>query len=200
MDITGANVPRDTSPTVSDRRRSDLSDWLTKPQAADAIGVSTKAIERFAQARKLEQGSRPQLRGPNVAVYNPEDVARLASERHPVRAPWLLPADADRPARRNGARPPDGLVASAPTGLATTGDSDPLRAFAAAVYAAVMSQTSETRPAPRPETLYVTVKEAAEILGLPQADVRRLIHDGDLNHRLTGRGGVRIRRKDLEQL
>jgi excisionase family DNA binding protein len=194
MDITGANVPRDTSPTVSDRRRSDLSDWLTKPQAADAIGVSTKAIERFAQARKLEQGSRPQLRGPNVAVYNPEDVARLASERHPVRAPWLLPADADRPARRNGTRPPDGLVASAPTGLATTGDSDPLRAFAAAVYAAVMSQTSETRPA----TLFVTLEEAATLTGLSRNYLRRLISEQKLA--AVRAPGWRIRRRDLELL
>jgi excisionase family DNA binding protein len=191
------DVPRETSATVSDTRLRDLSDWLTKQQSADAIGVSTKAIERFAHARKLEQASRPQVRGPNVAVYNPDDVARLASERHAAPEPWVLPANTDLRPRGNGTRRPEGLVATAPA-LTTTLEGDPLRAFAVAVVAAVMSQTSQTLPISQP--LYVTVKDAAAILGLPQADVRRLIHDGDLNHRVTGRGGIRIRRKDLEQL
>src|SRR5205823_12754382 len=73
-----ADVPRETSPTVSDTSRTvELSDWLTKQQAADAIGVSTKAIERFAQAGKLEQRFRAQAHGPKVAVYFPDDVAKL---------------------------------------------------------------------------------------------------------------------------
>jgi excisionase family DNA binding protein len=133
-----------------------------------------------------------------VAVYDPGDVDRLASERHVAPPPFVLPADADTIPRRNGARSTEGLIASSPAALPATFDGDPLRAFAAAVYAAVMSQTSQTPPPP--PALYVTVKEAAEILGLPQADVRRLIQDGDLNHRVTGRGGIRIRRRDLEQL
>ncbi len=33
----------------------DLSTWLTKAQAAEQLGVSTKAIERWVQAGKLPQ-------------------------------------------------------------------------------------------------------------------------------------------------
>jgi excisionase family DNA binding protein len=171
-----------------------MSDWLTKQQAADAIGVSTKAIERFAHARKLEQASRPQARGPNVAVYNPDDVARLASERHPAPTPWVLPADADPRPRRNGTTPAEGLVPSSPPPLTTTLEGDPLRAFAVAVVAAVMSQTSETRPAP----LFVTLDEAARVSGLSRGYIRRLIRDQKLP--AVRCRGWRIRRRDLERL
>jgi excisionase family DNA binding protein len=189
------DVSRGTSATVSDTPgKIDLSDWMTKQQAADVIGVSTKAIERFAKAGRLEQRSRPQAHGPNVAVYFPDDVAALARERQPAATPFVVPAVPDPP--RSNARPA-GSAALTVSPPSTAGD-DPVRALFAAAMRAVLSQTSETSA--MSATLYVTVKEAAGILGLPQADVRRLIRDGDLPHRLTGRGGIRIRRRDLEQL
>jgi len=189
-----SDVPRDTSATVSDMRLRDLSDWLTKQQAADAIGVSTKAIERFAHARKLEQASRPQARGPNVAVYNPDDVARLASERHPAAPPFVLPVDTDLPRHLTAARPPDGLVATSPAALAAPPESDRLAALVAAVVGVVMSQTSETRPAP----LFLTLDEAATLSGLSRNYLRRLIREQKLP--AVRAPGWRIRRRDLEAL
>jgi excisionase family DNA binding protein len=202
MDVHVADVPRETSETsrgVSDTRHGvDLSGWITKQQAAAAIGVTPKTIERLAQAGKLEQRSRPQARGPNVAVYDPGDVDRLVSERHVAPPPFVLPAGTVSPP----AKRPLAAATAESTALTVTDapalDEDPLRALVALVRT-VMSQTSETS-AGVSQTLYVTVKEAAGILGLPQADVLRLVHDGDLSHRMTGRGGIRIRRRDLEQL
>ncbi len=61
---------------------TDYSTWLTKQQAADAIGVSTKTVEKLAADKKLEQAVwRPDNRGMPRAVYQPDDVARMAQER-----------------------------------------------------------------------------------------------------------------------
>jgi excisionase family DNA binding protein len=188
-----SDVSRGTSATVSDTAgKIDLSDWMTKQEAAAAIGVSTKAIERFAKAGKLEQRSRPQPHGPNVAVYFPDDVATLAQERQPAATPFVLPAVPDAP-RSNGRTPGSAaLTVSAPS---TAGD-DPVRALFAAAMRAVLSQTSETSA--MSATLFLTLREAAALSGLTQAYLRRLIDEQKLPA-IRDRGW-RIRRRDLEQL
>ncbi len=52
----------------------------------------------------------------------------------------------------------------------------------------------------KPPTLFLTIDEAAAVSGLSAAYLRRAIKAGELLARKTGRGGWRIRRKDLEQL
>jgi hypothetical protein len=76
----------------------DYATWLTKQQAADAIGVSTKTIEAFAKDQKIQQAAwRPQGRGAERAVYNPDDVARMVQERRGAPAPFVLPAGVTSP-------------------------------------------------------------------------------------------------------
>lgn len=176
----------------------DYATWVTKQQAAEAIGVTTKTVERLVQAGQIQQARwQRDGRGPLLAVYQPDDVARIALERHrgPL-PPFLVPPGAEVPANGNGH---SGLSAIDPRAISNqeseslvSGD-DVLKVLVAAAVR-VLSETSQT------PTLYVTVRDAAAILGLSQADVHALIHDGDLPHRLTRRGGIRIRRKDLEQL
>lgn len=175
---------------------TDLSTWLPIDDAATAIGCSTRTVERLARAKKLEQRLRPQAGSPAVAVYNPDDVAAQAKERRPAPAPFVLGAVSDRPASGNGR----GATQTLPSVSAASLADDPIRQLFAAALRAVLSPPSPPVSATVAETLYVTVKEAAAILGLPQVDVLVLIHDGDLNCRRTGRGGIRIRRRDLEQL
>lgn len=205
IDRGGAEEPRDCSAwnVVAMCRRvgegmteTDLSTWLPIAEAASHIGCSTRTIERLARAGKLEQRLRPQAGSPAVAVYNPDDVARLASERRPAATPFVLDAGSGSP-NGNGHHEPAQAVS---TRLTSASADDPIRQLFAAALRAVLSPPSPPVSGSVAETLYVTVKDAAAILGLPQADVRRLIHEGDLNHRLTGRGGIRIRRKDLEAL
>jgi excisionase family DNA binding protein len=198
------DVPRDTSSTsqtpVSDTR-IDLSTWLTKPQAAAAIGVSTKAIERFTQAGKLEQRFRPQAHGPKVAVYFPDDVQKLVQERRQGATPFVLPAGPDSTTNGNGQRHPASLPSTHISEITYPGG-DPLRAFAAAVYAAVMSQTSQAagnrNDAELEQKMFLTLPEASAITGLTQAYLRRAIEDGTL--KAIKDRGWRIRRKDLETL
>jgi hypothetical protein len=92
----------------------DYSTWLTKQQAADALKVSTKTVEQLAKDRKIEQAAwRPQDRGAQRAVYNPDDVTRIAAARQPDRPAFVLPAVVT-PANGNGSYAhPEGAVAVA---------------------------------------------------------------------------------------
>jgi len=180
---------------------TDLSDWLPIADAAAKIGCSTRTIERLGRAKTLESRLRPQKGSPPVVVYNPDDVARIASERHQEPPPFVLPAVQ---ASGNGNR--HGTVAKA--GHSPFVNFDEARAAMVAVVTDLARGLHANLSPPSPpvaetvaETkLFLTIAEAAGILGLPQADVRRAIAAGELPARKTGRGGYRIRRRDLECL
>lgn len=175
----------------------DYSNWLTKQQAADAIGVSTKAIERFTRSGKLQQAFRPQAGSPHVAVYHPDDVARIAASRPPGPLPPFLVPGSGEPANGNGNGHHALAVGSVTLGADRLAPLTPGEDLFRALVTSALKVVSETSETP---TLYVTVKEAAAILGLPQVDVRVLIAGGELPCRKTRRGGIRIRRRDLEAL
>jgi excisionase family DNA binding protein len=178
------NVPRGTSQTSGPV--ADFSNWPTKPEAAAAIGVTTKTLERLVQAGQIQQASwRRQGRGPLLAVYEPGDVARLARERQPSPLPPFLV-----PATGNGKTGNNGNHVDAMARAELPGD-DLLRVLVAAAMR-VMSQTSQTPPR------FVTLAEAAAVSGLSQAYLRRLIADGTL--KAIRDRGWRIRRTDLEAL
>lgn len=195
-------VPRGTSPT-SERsdfseatsQNLDLSTWLTKQQAADAIGVSTKTIEQFAKDGKIQQAAwRPQNRGPEKAVYQPDDVARIASERRPGVAAFVLPAGVTPPVNGNGHQalavaPPREREAS----LAI--DLSPLASFAAVLQTlAEKSASSENLS----EKWWLTIPEAAALSGLSATHLRRRCQSGWPG--AIKDGAWKIRRRDLEQL
>lgn len=71
---------------------TDLADWLTVDDTAGRIGCSKRTVERLGQAKQLESRLRRQEGTPPVAVYNPDDVARIAQERRPAAVPFVLPA------------------------------------------------------------------------------------------------------------
>lgn len=172
----------------------DYSTWPTKDQAAAAIGVTPKTLERWAQAGKLQQVSwSPQARGPARVVYHPADIERLVQERRQSPAPFVLPAAADLTAPPNGSNG-HGVADLA---LATVGSDDPLRLLFAAALRAVLSQTSQTSAAVS-EKWVLTLAEAAAVSGWPASYLRRCIQDGTLP--AVKARGWRIRRRDLEAL
>jgi excisionase family DNA binding protein len=184
----------------------DYTTWLTKQQAADAIGVSTKTIEQLTKDKKLEQARwrRPDG-GPELAVYHPDDVARIAQERRPARPPFVLPAgvpgNGQAAANGNGHADHPALSQALAVPPATPAGYDAVRLFMETMVTAVMSQSSQTsQNSQKSPGLFLTLAEAATFSGLPQTDLRRLIAAGELPVRKTGRGGIRIRRRDLELL
>jgi excisionase family DNA binding protein len=182
-------TPDTTSPTSAHVSDPDYSTWPTKQQAADAIGVTTKSIERFAQDGKLQQARwRRPTGGPDLVVYHPADVARIAAARRPAPNTGFLVRGEE--ASTPGS-PINGSSALAPVPAGAVPGDDMLRAVFAAALRAV-SATSQT------DTLFVTVPEAAAVTGLTQAYLRRLIADKTLPA-IRDRGW-RIRRRDLEAL
>jgi len=182
------DVPRGTSERFSEAAGLDLSAWLTKAQAADALQVTTKTVEQFAKDGKLQQARyRRPTGGPELAVYHPGDVARLATQRLPGPLPAFLVPDPPAPpppASTALQRPP---VPPLPTG------EDVLRLVFAAAHALHGDTASQTS-----EKLWLTIREAAALSGLPTRDLRHLIKAGRLRHFRTARAGVRIRRHDLQ--
>jgi len=177
---------------------TDLSDWLPLLAAALQIRCSRRTVERLAQAGKLERRLRPQAGSPPVAVYNPDDVARLAAERQPAPTPFVLPAapagngNGHRSTLRNSTAPGNS------TALALPGGDDPIRQLAAAFQRFLLSPPSPPVAEAMAERRYLTVPEAADFTGLSQTFLKRMIKAGTLTA-IKDRGW-KIRRKDLEAL
>jgi hypothetical protein len=181
---------------------TDLSAWWTVDETAARIGCSKRTVERLGRAKKLEQRLRRQEGTPPVAVYNPDDVARLASERRPAPSPFVLPAVGTG----NGHGRPHTAPVEA---LARPADDAIHRFFTEALrYLHALHQSPPSPPVSETvaETLspderaaqYVTVAEAAAIKRLSQAYLRRAIADQRVPA-IRDRGW-RIRRRDLEGL
>ncbi len=177
----------------------DYSTWLTKEQAAAALNRSTKTVELFAKTLRLPQARwRRPSGGPELAVYDPEAVATLVQELRPGPPTSLVPPTPAISTNGNGHRPHDASL-----GLATTTPADEglVRTFLEGLVAAVLAQSSESsEKSATTDALFLTLAEAAAVSGLPQVDLRGLIDEGTLPHRRTRRGGIRIRRRDLELL
>ena len=172
--------------------KTDYSTWLTKQQAADAIGVSTKTIEKFADDKKLQQAEwkRPEG-GPRIVVYHPRDVERLRKERNPEAPPFVLQAADEKPA----------APASKAVAVRQPNPEQFMQALAAAVGTA--SQNSQKRAeVSLAERLYLSLAEAAEYTGLGVGYLRRQIAEGKLAlvKGAGPHGADVLRRADLEKL
>jgi excisionase family DNA binding protein len=165
--------------------KPDYSNWFTKQQAAEAVGVSTKTIEKLAQEKKIQQAfwKRPET-GASVAVYHPDDVERERRERNPDLEPFAVPPRAKEEEQQTQA-----LVVP---------NNDAGQLFK--VLAAIASQSSQSAPDVRTaERLFLTIAEAARYSGLPRSYLKSLMTEGKLAAMKTG-AGWRIRRSDLEKL
>jgi predicted DNA-binding transcriptional regulator YafY len=174
---------------------ADYSTWLTKAEAAQACGVSTKQIERWTQDKRLQAArwKRPEG-GPAISVYHPGDVERIARERNPEAEAFDMPAHDEKPA-------PASTTALA---VRQPGAQQFMESLAAALAnSATQSQTSKTAAGVRlAERLYLTIGEAAEFTGLGVGYLRRQIAAGKLKL-LKGagpHGADLVKRADLVKL
>lgn len=174
--------------------RGDLAEWLTKDQVAEALGCSTKQVERYAADKRLQKARyRRSGGGPRIVVYHPQDVARLRLELNPEAEPFVLPATAQEPAEAAEqtalapARPMPELLFQVLEGMLGA----IARVSQTSQTGSGQSQTSQTDP-----TRYLTLDEAAAEKGLPRGHVLQALRTG----RLAGlkARGWRIRRDDLQ--
>lgn len=69
----------------------DLSDWLTRAEAADLMGVSEQAILTWTQEGKLTPRTRPSSHRtgpPVVMVYSPRELKIIGRNRHSRKNPF----------------------------------------------------------------------------------------------------------------
>ena len=171
--------------------------WLTKQQAADRIGKTTKTIERLTHDGKLHpmRWRRP-TGGPELVVYDPDEVDRIARAGQPGPVPAILvPKAAELPSNGNGHGPGD--LARVPqvdgSQLPAVSPGDDVFHLLIAGAARVLSETSQTSP------LFLTIPEAAAVSGLSQAYLRRKCQEGWAGAFKDG-STWKLRKVDLETL
>jgi len=163
----------------------DYATWLTKAQAAAELSVSTKTIEKYAHDRQIEQVLyRRPTGGPKLAVYNPDDIARL---KHPApAAPFVVSASPPAVRGRTGALAP---VHGPPAPAPVMGE-DLVRHVL--ILRAALSESQKV------ETVFLTLAEAAALTGLTETRLRRQCQQGTLP--AVKDRGWKIRRTDLVNL
>jgi hypothetical protein len=68
--------------------KPDYQTWITKKEAAAALGMHTKSVEQFVKRGKLRAAKwRPPAGGHQIVVCNPEDIRRIREERESVGGP-----------------------------------------------------------------------------------------------------------------
>ena len=170
----------------------DYSAWLTKQQAADALQCATKTVEQLSTQGKLQSAlyKRPEG-GPKLRVYHPKDVERLRKERNPDAEPFIVPSES-----------------ATSTALQRTGNNITMNDAMLGFFRGLNAGEAQNPPAVSiRDKMFLTMPEAVQLTGLPDAVIRRMIHDYRsfktgapiVTAIMTGQGW-RIRRKDLEAL
>jgi excisionase family DNA binding protein len=154
-----------------------LAHWYNGEQASERLKVSVATIERRVKRGEIEKRARPRGKGQKPEpVYNPDDIERLMPppQLMPVLSPAAIPAIPTTPRTRAG-------IADIPLASAV----EFLERLAAV-----------SRPAP--EKMYLTVAEAAEVSGLSEALIRRVIASGRLG--FADGNAFKISRAELAQI
>lgn len=140
---------------------ADLANWLTEPEAARRLGISTATLYRRCTAGTgPERKMRPRGHGRKPEpVYNPDDVAEMAAPKGFVLPPGVSPpvAPIERPV--------------APTAV----DLTPFALALERVLLARIPAPPPALPAPKP---YITAAEVGEQIGVSEKLVVRLVSKG----------------------
>lgn len=163
---------------------------MNKKEAADYLGVSTRAIERYTQKGKLSVKYEGGKTRP-VAIYDSSELDKLKEELETtIYKPAIAPAE------------------STSTNLAETdvGVSwlekivTPISSQLASLVEAI--QNLQTLPTAKPTVpienkLLLTLKEVQALTGLSREILREAIAQGQLKAQIIGKAW-RVKRKDLE--
>jgi excisionase family DNA binding protein len=167
---------------------------MNKQEAADFLGVSTRAIERYTAKGKLTPEYENIKGGQRIAVYDEKQLAQVKAEMQaPPPARPVLWSDSGPDKADRGDR---GAKSQA---LARRGTdvSDFLKLIAQAVKE---GQGSNAAPVPTlslSDKLTLSVSEASHLSGLSRNHLLEAIHAGKLKAKIIGRGW-RVKRDDLD--
>lgn len=166
---------------------TDLSKWPTEPDAASAIGVSVRTLQRYAESGKIEIRPRPREGKKPENVCNPRDVDRLLPAAH------VMPED---DGKQN-----DAIVRTHSNGnlpVAQKFTADTFFAFIATITTAIATRQNDAIAAPAPK-LWLSLDEAAEYAALSRGYLMGLIDTEKIAAVKGGpHGAWRIQRASLE--
>ena len=173
----------------------DLTTWLTKNEVAAAIGCSTKTVERHAERRDLTKRMRPRPGLQSEVVYDPSDVAALKARLAEARAAELEKVSPalreDEAGNSDSAALMHHLSATRQAGITRGQD-------IAQMFMTILAEAS-THPVPIQNRYYLSYSDASKLSGLSVDTLRKAVADGRIKTMPYG-NGVRLRRKDLEEL
>jgi len=165
-----------------------IEGWYEKREAAEAIGVSMKTVEKLAQTKVLQQRMvKPPGRNHKLVVYHPDDVARERKERNPDAPPFVLP-----PAAENGSVALQRHAMSMPD-AAKLGE-DILRAL---LNGSQAPKAPRLAPSELRYRIFLSEDEAVAFTGLGKGTIRKLVKP---LHRVGPLQSNVYRRTDLEKL
>lgn len=153
----------------------DFASWLTKPEAAKAIGASEKQIERLAKKGQIEQKFRTAPGQARVSIFHPGDVERIVNAQRTtfrVQETALAPVDNSD----NRSTETSFLSVIAPTLVR-------------------LASIAEEFNAAHHQPVYVSLDDAMRLTGLSGETIRRLAREGRV-----ARLSRKYRRADLEAL
>lgn len=189
---------------------------MTKPEAAQFLGVSVRALERYTQqnrvAARYEKGKTS-----NVLVYDESELERFKEELGRATHKPAIERDSPNGRSASGAATTfDGNRTSSLANLAMPvagfGETSELASFLMQLMNAMqLARTSPALPAPeekekrvheKPHTpteakLLLSVEEAMSLTGLSRAVVLEAVKEGQLVAKKSGRAW-RIKRRDLD--
>ncbi len=168
---------------------------MNKEQAADFLGCSVRALERYTQQGKLSATYVKGKTRPTVE-YDEEELRSFKSELNGKLFP-KRPA-VEPPGKENLANPAHALARFG--GIPELGDA---RQMVAAIVKESVAAALEARPDIAPaavpvfEKLTLSLMEASQLSGLSRNHLRQAIEEKKLKARIIGRGW-RVKREDLD--
>jgi excisionase family DNA binding protein len=165
---------------------TSLESWPTETEAAAQLGTSAKTIARYASQGKIEVRKRPRPGKKPENICNPRDVDRLRPVAH------VMPDTGTQDDALS-----DEFVEGAKNVLALRPKPQPETAAFLDFIRTIATAIETQRRIVQMPTLWLTLKEAAELSGLSKNYLKRMIESTKLQA-VRDRRGWRIRRAALE--
>jgi excisionase family DNA binding protein len=159
---------------------------MNKKQAAEYLGVSERAVERYTSKGKLSVRYQKGQRG-DEAVYDERELKRLRAD-----------LDKKRTVIRPAIEPTPDTSDDEPRQLARVSDNQDAAAMLMQIIMAARDRRSETRAlTDLAVKKLLTLPEASALSGLSVGHLREAIHAGKLKGKIIGRG-YKIKQLDLD--
>ncbi len=158
---------------------------MNREEAAEALGISVRSLQRAVRAGRLSVRYRRGVSGKQEAVFDEGDVTKLKT---------AMESETVKPALVPHVPQGEGLM------LATMRDTDLARSVALVAresVAAVLEAVKPDSSVPVADKIMLTLAEASALTNLSRNHLRQAIEDKKLKARIIGRGW-RVKREDLD--